>query len=321
MSRFSSALAQKLEAMLAYRTARGYKEATHLPSLLLFDKFCAEYYPQSYELTSEIVYDWIDTVSELGTKTFYDKATAIRQFGFYLNAIDEDAFVLPKKLNTNRSLFAIYNFTDDELTALFTAIDQLSVDPHEPFLTEIAPVLFRLTYTCGLRPNESRTLLAKNVNIDSGELLITNTKYKVDRYVVMSDGMREMCCRYDSRRAIFGSQSEYFFPAKNGGALTSAKILAALNEAWMTAMCSPNNPTPKRIRIYDLRHRFASACLNRWLDENRNLMSMLPYLRTYMGHRSLNETAHYIHILPENLAKSSAVDWNKFNAMFPEVTI
>jgi hypothetical protein len=38
-----------------------------------------------------------------------------------------------------------------------------------------------------------------------------------------------------------------------------------------------------------------------------------------MGHHSLNETAYYIHILPENLTKSSAVDWGKFNAMFPEV--
>ncbi|MDR1247359.1 MAG: hypothetical protein LBK57_10100 [Clostridiales Family XIII bacterium] len=65
----------------------------------------------------------------------------------------------------------------------------------------------------------------------------------------------------------------------------------------------------------------ASACLNNWLDEGKDLMAMLPYLRAYMGHGSLNETAYYIHILPENLMKSSAVDWNKFNAMFPEVAV
>jgi hypothetical protein len=46
---------------------------------------------------------------------------------------------------------------------------------------------------------------------------------------------------------------------------------------------------------------------------------MLPYLRAYMGHDSLSETAYYIHILPENLVKTTAIDWDAFNSMLPEV--
>ena len=74
-------------------------------------------------------------------------------------------------------------------------------------------------------------------------------------------------------------------------------------------------------RSYFLRHRFASACLNRWLDNGENLNNMLPYLRAYMGHDTLNETAYYIHILPENLVKTAAIDWDVFNAMLPEVDV
>ena len=48
-------------------------------------------------------------------------------------------------------------------------------------------------------------------------------------------------------------------------------------------------------------------------------MAMLPFLREYMGHETLSETAYYIHILPENLAKSPAIDWDKFNGLLPEV--
>ena len=73
------------------------------------------------------------------------------------------------------------------------------------------------------------------------------------------------------------------------------------------------------MRVYDLRHRFASARLNLWLDNGENLMAMLPFLRAYMGHKDLSETAYYVHILPENIVKTSAIDWEKFNAMFPEV--
>jgi integrase len=77
---------------------------------------------------------------------------------------------------------------------------------------------------------------------------------------------------------------------------------------------------PRKVRIYNLRHRVASACLNNLLDTGENLMAMLPYLRAYMGHSRISETTYHIHILPENIIKSSAIDWNKFNAMFSEQT-
>ena len=73
-----------------------------------------------------------------------------------------------------------------------------------------------------------------------------------------------------------------------------------------------------RVRVYDLRHRFASATLCRWLDEGKNLYNMLPYLRTYMGHSNLSQTAYYIHILPENLLKSCSIDWSKLDNIIPE---
>jgi integrase len=319
MSKFASAFALKIEAMLVYRTARGFKEETPLPNLLQFDGFCAEHYPGVDKLTPEIVWGWLDEETSMEARSFASRSSAIRQFGLYLDAVREDAYVLPEKLGANKPGSIPHIFTDDELTALFAEIDRLPANPNEPFLAEIAPVLLRLTYTCGLRPNESREMLAENVNLDTGEIVITNTKRGKDRVVVMSDDMLGMCLRYNTRRGIFGGGSPYFFPAKNGSAFTGAKIFAVFSRAWTAAVCTPKNPVPPSVRVYDLRHRFASARLNRWLDEGRDLFSMLPYLREYMGHNSLNETAYYVHILPENLTKSPAVDWDKFNAMFPEV--
>ena len=75
------------------------------------------------------------------------------------------------------------------------------------------------------------------------------------------------------------------------------------------------------VRIYDLRHRFASARLNQWLDNGEDLFSKLPYLRTYMGHTNLSSTVYYIHLLPENLVKSAGIDWNFLRQMIPEVEL
>jgi integrase len=248
------------------------------------------------------------------------KATAIRQFGKYLCAASDEAYILPEKFAPYISPKAPYIFTDDEITALFSSIDKLKGTRNEPYFSEIAPVLFRLTYTCGLRPNESRNLLHENVNLNSGEILIINTKRKKERIVVMSDDMRALCSEYDTRRSIFAGTNPYLFPSEDGGALTNTALSTAFNKAWKEAGRACGILLPKNVTVYSLRHRFASARLNLWLDEGENLMALLPYLRSYMGHETIDETAYYIHILPENLIKSSAIDWSAFNALFPEVT-
>ena len=317
MSVFTSVFASRLEGMLDYRVACGFRRETYIPSLIKFDKYCNLRLCDEPNLTSELVHGWLEQDAATG---IYGKVLAIRQFGKYLCAISEEAYILPEKFSPSRRAHAPYVFTDNEMASLFAAIDRLKGTRSEPHLGEIAPVIFRLIYTCGLRPNEGRELLRRNVNIDSGEILITNTKKNKERIVVMSDDMLSLCRSYDLRRGIFGGASPYFFPSATGEALTNTVLYATFNKAWREAVSVLGNPTAKSVRVYDLRHRFASACLNRWLDDGENLNAMLPYLRTYMGHGCLDETAYYIHILPENLVKSSAIEWSAFNDMFPEVT-
>ncbi len=317
MTEFLSAFGERFSNFLDYRTARGFKRENYLRHFIKFDRWCMEKHPTQTKLSRELVLDWINdtTISSYNTA---QRVAFMRQFARYLCAVGEEAYILPEKYAPLRSRAAAYLFTDSELTALFRAIDQLPPTKKEPFLNEIAPTLYRLIYTCGLRPNEGRELLAENVNFETGEILITHTKRNKERIVVMSDDMLDLARRYEQRRKIFCCRNPYFFPSANGGALTRETVYSAFNRAWSHADLS--GKYPGKVRVYDLRHRFASACLNRWLDNGENLMAMLPFLREYMGHSSLSETAYYIHILPENIIKSSAFDWDKFNAMFPEVT-
>lgn len=59
------------------------------------------------------------------------------------------------------------------------------------------------------------------------------------------------------------------------------------------AMLEQNVCRKKSKHLDFFRHRFATAVLNRWLDEKKDLGSRLPYLQTYMGHRNLEATAYY----------------------------
>lgn len=317
MTEFSSTFGGRITSFLDYRSARGFKKETYIRHFIKFDHWCMERYPEQVELSREFLLDWINDAAVSGYDTA-QRVAAMRQFARYLCAIGEEAYILPEKYAPLRSRAVAYLFTDSELAALFQAVDRLPPTSKEPFLDEIAPVLFRLIYTCGLRPNEGRELLEENINLETGEILITHTKRNKERFVVMSNDMLVFARRYELRRKIFGVGNPYFFPSSAGGALKTETVYSAFNRAWSHADLS--GKYPGKVRVYDLRHRFASTCLNRWLDDGENLLAMLPFLREYMGHSSISETAYYIHILPENIIKSSAIDWNKFNAMFPEVT-
>ena len=69
-------------------------------------------------------------------------------------------------------------------------------------------------------------------------------------------------------------------------------------------------------RPYDLRHAFASRNIIRWINNGKDVMELLPYLSAYMGHSELTSTLYYIHLLPENLRKSKAVDWDLLSQVY-----
>lgn len=317
MSKFISGFASDIDAMLSYREALGFSRNSYQPALQNFDRYAAVNYPEMKALTREIATGWINEFIEKPSSNIATKATAIRLLGRYLSAVGKTTYILPEGYVSQPAVFTPYLFTDDELARLFHAADRLPKMAAYPLSSKIPPVLFRLIYTCGLRPNEGRELLRENLNLKTGEIFITKTKRKKERIVVMSDDMLGLCKKYDAVRGVLEIDSEYFFPRHDGSAHTALQIERMFKKCWSRANHAVSPDKLPKVRVYDLRHRFASAVLNRWLDEKQNLYNKLPYLRAYMGHDNMSETAYYIHILPENIMKSASIDWEALEAMIP----
>ena len=149
MSEYVSGIGAYIERLFDYRRSLGYSGVTHYATLLNLDRFCAAHYPESQELTEEMVLAWISEDSRI----VYERCVAVRLLGKYMCAVGKEAYILPEKYVSVKHNFAPYIFTDDELRHLFSAIDRISPTKSEPFIHVMAPVLFRLIYTCGLRPN------------------------------------------------------------------------------------------------------------------------------------------------------------------------
>lgn len=293
-----SGFAEQINKYLDYREALGYSRLTDGCMLARFDKYCAANHPEAMELTRDIVCGWIDSENT----SVPNKITAIRNFARYMGAHGCDAYEYPTTgQNKTKGRFLPHMFTPEELRALFAAIDKVKPSLKQPYLPIILPTMFRLIYSCGLRPNEGRELLRDSIDFETGAIRIVDTKGKKERTVVVSDDMRERLLGYDEERREFAGVNPYFFPSENGGVYTDKVIGQWFKKFWAAANPAVSVDSLPYVRVYDLRHVFATTALTRWIKSGANIGSKLAYLRAYMGHESLNETLYYIHLLPETL--------------------
>ncbi len=316
MKTFKSKFAPIIQEYLEHRKMLGYSNNQEYP-LARFDTYCYEHFPESETLTKIIVRSWFNHEIALSGKGMGYKISAIRMLAQY---IGNGAYVLPRTAISPPTKSTPYILTDDELSRLFTAVDNLE-GKFETAIKFMLPTMLRLQYTCGLRPPEIRLIKRNNIDFATGEILIMKTKTNKERIVVMSDDMLNQCHKYDIVRAVVNPHSEYFFARADGTPIPPHQFTTTFKSCWKQA--NPNIPANMlpRLKPYDLRHRFASALLQKWLNEKRDFYAMLPYLRAFMGHENLSHTAYYIHLLPENLLCSSAVDWSMIDGVTPEVDI
>jgi len=318
MKTFKSKLSAIIEEYLAFRKTLGYS-AQHEIYLSMFDAYCCEHHPTVETLTKESVHGWVRYEITRGNIGMHKKVCAIRMLAKY---IGNGAYVLPTKaVPRPPSTFAPYILTDDELTRLFNAADNMQNSQTQKSLHVLFPTLLRLMYTCGLRPYEVRFIKTTNINFDTGEILLEKTKRHKERIVVMSDDMLQQCRKYAVHRTISNIQSEYFFARGDNSLVPNQRLNFAFSHCWRQANSDiPTHMLP-RLRPYDMRHRFATTVLHMWVNEKRDLYAMLPYLRAYMGHEMLSQTAYYIHLLPEHLLNSTGVDWSRIDSVNPEVDV
>lgn len=317
-----SIFAASLDAFTEYREKQGYSDQTTTKYLYRFDSYCQNNNIESDDLTQDLITNWLKSEMELGYDDMYGRGKALRLFGKYLQGMGKSAYILPTFLFRERRKSIPYILSDVELKAFFTAADELSPwHCGDRFAPYVAPVIFRLMYTSGLRPQEACMLAVEDVNLKNGEILIRINKRNSERIIVVSDDMLRLLNEYSTRRKNFFVRSIYFFPRIDGSAYESQQISKLCHACWRKANPGKKVHEIPHLRPYDFRHAFASSVLQKWLDEGKDLYTMLPYLRAYMGHIHIADTEYYIHILPDRLSASSGVKWDVIDSVMPEVEI
>ena len=289
-------------APIPFRQSIGYATATYRSSVSPFINFCVKNHPLSARITQEMVDEWLIYYPyTVNSKAAF--LSLLREYTKYLNFLGYDDYIPDDDYVVKRIAFNRYLFTDDELSGLFKTIDSyVGKTCGKRYLPEIVlPVYSRLLYCCGLRPQEPPAIRTEDVNLITGDVYIRQSKRHKDRHIIMSEDMRALCQKYDS----VAGKRQWFFQKWDGTPYETSWY----NQVWRNLISKSGISWKGTPRPYDLRHAFASRNIIRWINNGKDVMELLPYLSAYMGHSELTSTLYYIHLLPENLRKSKAVDW------------
>ncbi len=308
---FQSGFAPDIEKMLQFKESLGHRGESYWSSLRQFDRFCAESYPGIGQLTKNVVDDF--SAGANGIPRSPGCLKAVRELGKYLVSTGQDAYVIPAGFTRQPKADAPYPVTDEELRRFFAATDRLESSKNNRLLEYMIPVMFRLQFACGMRPQEARRLKCTDFNFLKNTIYISESKKHKDRLLAVRPEIMEMCRKYDCIAGRLKPGRTYFFPSVRDEAYGAQGVTEMFHKCWeMAGNSIPGHPcTP-----YDLRHAYASRVLMGWIEQGKDLDACLPYLSTYMGHERFQDTYYYVHMLPQRLSR---MEFMGVSGIVPEV--
>lgn len=309
-------IGERIDAFIAYKRSLGYVYGTQ------------ERYLKDYQRHMEEQYPHLDLPDKASTDCFlnkykgqpgglYNAMAPLREFARYLFQLGyRDAYLVPPKQMPKLCPEPPYFFSEEELSAFFRECDSYYAENPGPRARSIImPVLFRMLYCCGLRPKEARMLPAENVHLDKKYIDILQSKGPKSRRIYISDELAVHLICYNRRVSAVFPERKYFFPRDMEKPYSVQALCYNFGIIWKKTFPGWEGSLP---RIYDFRHHFAWATINRWAREKTDVNAMIPYLMRYMGHNCMKHTLYYFRFVPDFYADYKALSY-RLNDRIPEV--
>jgi len=191
-----------------------------------------------------------------------------------------------------------YLYTDEEISTLLTAAQQLS--PAGGLRPWTYFCLFGLLVVSGLRISEAIKLERHDVDLDQGLLTIRHTKFNKTRLIPIHVSTRDVCIAYARHRDRLVSRpaSPCFLLNDHGRRLEISAVHRTFYDlSRQIGLRGPTDHTGPR--IHDFRHRFAVNTLIRWYRASEDVERRLPVLSTFLGHAHVADTYWYLSVHPE----------------------
>lgn len=313
--RYNSFLKDHIINYLNYRVSLGHYEDTYRALKSIDDFLSTKYNNESY-FSKEMFEEWIQIHKNWNDATLRKMIGQLSNFCFYIFNSGVDIYVPNKSFAPKVTKYHPCIIEDKIMLDIFKCIDNYKSPDFSPsYFYLVCPVLFRLLFLCGLRPNEPCDLLCDDIDLDTGKIYINNTKRHKSRQIYMKSDMLLLCKKYDELISAIVPGRKYFFIKKGNEKLNVSNV----EYYWKVIKKKMNNNKLTKFRVYDFRHNFATRSILNFYKSNEDFYTYINLLSAYMGHDSFEYTYYYISLIPSNIIKEKNIDWSSINQCIPEV--
>jgi integrase len=250
---------------------------------------------------------WLRGLSDLHPNTRRKWHQIVRNFCLYRRRDEPRGFVPSDNYAKRQPHITPVIVEPAQVARMLTLATTLAPSPNSPLRGPVMRMALVLLYTAGLRLGELLRLTLGDVCEDGALLRIRESKFHKSRWVPLSPSAS------DELRDFLRRRSRVFPTAPTAPLLCSRRCRHGYSHQGMQgalrslfAAADVGDAHGHRPRVHDLRHSFAVQALIRWFHTGADVQSYLPKLALFMGHVSIESTAHYLHWIPAVRALASA---------------
>jgi integrase len=144
-------------------------------------------------------------------------------------------------------------------------------------------VIYKIAMECGLRPVEIGNLTLNDIDLDKGVLSVYSAKNGNPRVLKLKNETLALLTTYVKSKNF--SLNDRLFPSGSIISNTYERLKASVAKKL-------NDPELKKIRLYDLRHYYATMLYYKTKD--------ILLVKEKLGHRNINNTLIYTHLVSFN---------------------
>jgi integrase len=285
-----------LDEYLQVRRALGYK--LERAGRLLPDFVTFVHQARAPFITTALALAWATQSSRGAPWWAAERLGVVRGFAAYVRALDPRTEIPPVTLlPSKRPRGTPYLYSDADVRALMDAA-HVSL---APFRAATYHTLLGLLATTGLRVGEALALDRADWDAADGVLRIRRAKFGKTRQVPLHPSTCAALTTYSRLRdhTVRRPRSPSFFVSSVGTRLHYRNVHFVFLRLVRTAGLTDR--APRRPRLHDLRHSFATHTLLDWYHAGVDVEARLPWLATYLGHVSPSSTYWYLTATPELL--------------------
>jgi integrase len=290
---------------LAFRRALGYRL---VGDAFILHAFCKSMGGESLSaLTADRVRAYLHH-GAVSQETVAKRHRALS--GFYRYLAGRHGIHLPPLPTAPKSVatgFVPYIYSHEELKRLLQAAPVACQNPLALFDAGTLRTVLLLLYGAGLRLGEAVRLNVGDVDLAEAVLTVRQTKFHKTRLVPLGQDLTGMLIDYrkhcDRRRAP--DPDCPFFRLRNGERIKQSTTERTFRLLRTIAQVSRTGGPRQQPRLHDLRHTAAVHRLVAWYRCDEDLQYLLPRLATYLGHKDLSGTQHYLTLTPPLLREAS----------------